>query len=244
MINTILLDLDGTLLRFKQSEFIEAYFKRLGKAFADIELDAEKSIKAVWSGTKAMIVGGGNGTNDERFWKTFAEVMELSDEEVKTVEARCDEFYKKDFDEVKSVLAEGSTDPNNISKQIVHEMANKGYELVLATNPLFPECAVKTRLNWIGLKPENFSLITHYSNSMFCKPNLGYYNEILSKINKQPEQCLMVGNNPAEDMCVSELGMDVFLINEYVENEAGLDISEFKQGKLEQFYEWQKNMSL
>lgn len=235
-INTILFDLDGTLLKFKQTDFIEVYFKKLGKVFASIDMDVEKSIKAVWAGTKAMVLNDGACLNHERFWEAFSQVLSLPDEKQKLAESKCDEFYTKDFDEVKSVLAVGSTGADNVAKRLVQDAKNKGYTVALATNPLFPECAIETRLSWIGLKPSDFTLVTHYSNSSFCKPNPGYYEEVLSKINKKPEECLMVGNNVAEDMCAKALGMEVFLVNEYIENEAGLDISEFKQGTLDDFY--------
>jgi len=106
---------------------------------------------------------------------------------------------------------------------------------------LFPQCAVETRLSWIGLKLNDFKLITHYANSSFCKPNLGYYKQVLSKIDKKPEQCLMVGNNPTEDMCAAQLGMEVFFVNEYVEGSDGVDTSTLKQGTLEDFYVFQKD---
>jgi hypothetical protein len=42
----------------------------------------------------------------------------------------------------------------------------------------------------------------------------------------------MVGNHPAEDMCVSALGMEVFLVTDFIENETNLDISVFRNGTI------------
>jgi FMN phosphatase YigB (HAD superfamily) len=228
MTDTILFDLDGTLARFNQDEFITTYFSELSKVFVRLGLDAEKACKGVWVGTKAMVLNDGAKLNTRRFWDAFSEFMGIEGDLLVAAEAACDDFYSNEFNIVKSIVAH-----SEIPARIVRAMADKGYTVALATNPLFPPCAVDSRLGWIGLEREDFSLITHYENSTFCKPNPAYYHEVLAKIGKTPEQCLMVGNNPAEDMCASELGMEVFLVTDYMENEAGIDISQFRNGRLE-----------
>ena len=42
----------------------------------------------------------------------------------------------------------------------------------------------------------------------------------------------MVGNNPAEDMSVGDLGAETFLVTDYLENAAGADITAFSRGTL------------
>ena len=227
MINTILFDLDGTLLRFKQDEFIEAYFNRLAGVFLKLGLDPECSIKAVWAGTGAMVKNDGRKLNIERFWETFKKVSNISEDRLRDVEAACDAFYINDFNSVKSIV-----DHCDIPKFIVRKMKDKGYTVILATNPLFPECGVISRLGWGDIDTNTFSLITHYANSSFCKPNLDYYREILEKTGKKPEQCLMIGNNPAEDMIAQALGMQVFLVTDYMENDSGIDITKIRHGSL------------
>ena len=229
MVDTILFDLDGTLLRFKQEEFIESYFAKLAKVFAAGGMDVEKSIKAIWAGTRAMMLNDGSNLNIDVFWKAFAEFLGADDEEVKNIEASCDEFYLNEFNLVKSIV-----EHSDIPKKLVKKMKQKGYSVVLATNPLFPQCGVISRLGWGEMEESDFLHITHYGNSSFCKPNLGYFREILDKIGKAPEQCLMVGNNPAEDMIAGELGMETFLVTDCVENESDIDITMFRRGSLEE----------
>jgi FMN phosphatase YigB (HAD superfamily) len=229
MIDTIMFDLDGTLLRFSQDDFINAYFAELRKVFIRLGLDADAAVKAVWVGTKAMILNDGSVLNTQRFWDAFSDFLDIRGERLNAVESACDNFYSNEFHTVKSVAA-----PSDIPKRIVHGMAAKGYCVVLTTNPLFPPCAVDSRLGWAGLDPRDFRLITHYENSAFCKPNLGYYREVFSKIGKTPQQCLMVGNNPTEDMCVGELGTETFLVTDFIENEAGADITSFRRGSIEE----------
>jgi len=191
-------------------------------------LDTGAAVKAVWAGTKAMVLNDGSELNSKRFWDAFSDYMNIHGDELRKIEAACDSFYSNEFNRVESIVKH-----TDISKRLVRAMTDKGYYLILATNPVFPPCAVDSRLGWIGLNRDDFKLITHYENSSFCKPNPAYYNSILSASGKNPEQCLMVGNNPVEDMCVSKLGMEVFLVTDFMENEAGLDISEFRHGTIE-----------
>ena len=229
MIDTIMFDLDGTLVRFSQDDFINAYFSELSKVFIRLGLDARAAVKGVWAGTKAMVLNDGTMLNTQRFWDAFSGFMNIKGSELEAVESACDNFYTNEFNAVKSVVK-----PSKIPKRLVRAMAAKGYTLVLATNPLFPPCAVDSRLGWIGLNRADFQHITHYENSTFCKPNLAYYREVFEKIKKSPEQCIMVGNNPAEDMCAGELGAETYLVTDYMENETGIDITAFQHGTIEE----------
>jgi len=221
-------DLDGTLVRFYQDDFIGKYFNELGKIFIKLGLDANSAAKAVWAGSKAMVLNDGEELNTQRFWDAFSAVMNISGEQLKKVEEACDSFYTNEFNVVKSIVRH-----SEIPKRLVRAMISKGYHVVLATNPQFPPCAVESRLGWIELGWDDFKFITHYENSSFCKPNLAYYKEILSKIDKTPQECIMIGNNPVEDMCAAELGMETFLVIDFIENENNVDISQFRHGSIE-----------
>ncbi|MDR1736194.1 MAG: HAD family hydrolase [Oscillospiraceae bacterium] len=216
MIDTVLFDLDGTLLPFRQDDFVKAYFSEIGKVFAKLGFDPQRAVAAVWAGTKAMVANDGAMTNSGRFWETFAKALEVPQGRLKEVEDACDAFYSNEFDRVRAVIA-----PTEIPKRMVRGLAKRGYTLVLATNPLFPRCAVQTRLNWIGLDAGDFSLVTDYSNSFYCKPNPKYYEEIFKKTDKIPGQCLMAGNNAKEDMCAGTLGAATFLVTDYPEEPDG-----------------------
>jgi len=233
MINTVLFDLDGTLLQLRQDTFIETYLGKLQKVFVRLGMDVEESLQALWIGTGAMVENDGSMLNEQRFWAVFTEQMGLDEEQREAVEIACNEFYAGEFDTVKEIMP-----PNAISKPLVRGLEAKGYKLVLATNPLFPSCAVDTRLKWIGLSQEDFALVTHYSNSTFCKPNPKYYEEVLAKIGKTPEQCLMVGNNTTEDMVIGNLGAETYLVTDCLENEAGLDAAAFRNGTLVELQEY------
>ena len=233
MIDTIMFDLDGTLLKISHEAFAGPYFAKLEKVFTGMGLDGQLAIKALWAGTKAMILNDGSTLNANRFWEAFAKHTHLEGEQLSAIEAACDDFYMNEFNCLKSVA-----EPSDIPKRLVRAMVTKGYTVVLATNPLFPACAVAARIGWIELTPNDFHLITHYANSTYCKPNPGYYREIFAKLGKAPEQCIMIGNNPAEDMCAGALGVETFLVTDHLENEANLDVSAFRSGSLANLEEY------
>lgn len=222
-IDTILLDLDGTLLPFRQDAFVGAYFSELKKMFAEIGLDAERGEKAVWAGTKAMMQNDGSVPNAQRFWDTFGGAMELAGERLKEIERACDEFYQNQFDNVKAVMT-----PTGIPRRMVRSLSERGFTVALATNPLFPACAVATRLAWVGLTPEDFCTVTDYYSSKTCKPNLDYYRHILKTIGKEPEQCLMAGNSVAEDICTGALGLTTYLVTDYIEDSGAAYIPDYR----------------
>ena len=116
------------------------------------------------------------------------------------------------------------------ARQMVDLLKAKGYPLVLATNPLFPAIATKSRVRWAGLMPEDFIHITTYENASYAKPNPAYYQEILDKLDLRAEECLMVGNDAKEDMVAEQVGMRVFLLTNLLINVSHLDISKYPQG--------------
>ena len=226
MIKTVMFDLDGTLLPFVQDEFIKYYFGGLCKKLAPYGYDPDGVVKNVWKGTGAMIKNDGLRPNSEAFWETFrAAFPDKTD-----AKEFCDEFYTGEFDAVKACLKDV---PDH--KPMIERLKSAGAELVLDTNPIFPECAVATRLTWVGLSLSDFAFVTHYDNSTFCKPNPKYFEELLKKLGRQPADCIMIGNSVGEDILPAKsLGIESFLVTEFTENPENVDISEFNRGTIEE----------
>ncbi|MBO5299385.1 MAG: HAD family hydrolase [Clostridia bacterium] len=221
-ITTVLFDLDGTLLPMDQDEFVKSYFKLLAKKVAPLGYDPASLIDNIWAGTAAMVKNDGSRKNEEAFWAQFAKFY--GDKVYDDIPV-FDKFYSEEFNLAKDVCGFA---PN--AKKIVDDLKERGFEVVLATNPIFPPVATLSRISWAGLSAESFSLITNYSNSSYCKPNPKYYEEILSKIGKTPEECLMVGNDVEEDMVAQSLGMKVFLLTDCIINKKDRDISVYPHG--------------
>lgn len=222
MYDTILFDLDGTLAPFLQDAFIHAYFKLLVRRLTPMGYDGDKLVQALWMGVDAMIRNDGSATNRQVFWDVFTRELGI---QALALESILNDFYAREFDGVRSILRE-DVDRSGL----IRSLREKGYGLVLATNPVFPAVAVETRLGWVGLAASDFDYITTYEVSRRSKPDPGYYRDILTCIGKRGEDCLMIGNNPVDDMAAREAGLAVYLVTDYIENPNSLPVDGWPHG--------------
>lgn len=218
-ISTVLFDLDGTLLPMDQDVFVKAYFGGLCRVLAPKGHDPEAIVKAIWAGTAAMVKNDGSCLNEVRFWQKFNELLGECDDET------CDTYYEKEFDKVSAAC--GYT-PR--AKEIIELVKSRGLTPVLATNPIFPPVATRKRIRWAGLDESDFKYVTNYQNSSFCKPNPEYYTEILEKLGLCPEECVMVGNDTAEDTAATARGIPVFILTDCIINKNGFDLEGIPHG--------------
>ncbi len=223
--NTVLFDLDGTLLPINQDDFLNGYMREIAKKFAQEGVAPQKFVKAIGKGTAAMLENDGTVTNEKRFWEVFT--LEIGPE-ILALEPKFEEFYLNEFNNIAHAAR-----PNPLTAEYIRILKEKGYRLVAATNPLFPRVATLQRIQWAQLDPADFFLITTYENSSFCKPNLNYYREILAKVERDGTDCLMVGNDVDEDMCAAELGMETFLLTDHMLDSGKRDWRSIRNGTYE-----------
>ena len=57
-----------------------------------------------------------------------------------------------------------------------------------------------------------------------------------------PKECLMVGNDVAEDMIAEELGMKVFLLTDCMINKQNCDISQYPHGSFDDLISFIKTL--
>ena len=223
MIDTVLFDLDGTLLPMDQDLFVQTYMNLLAQKLAPHGYEPNHLVTAVWAGTKAMVENTGETTNEEIFWASFCHIFGAG---ARKDEPLFEEFYAADFGNVRKVCG---FDP--AAAELVDMLKEKGVRVALATNPLFPAVATRQRIRWAGLKPEDFALVTTYENSRRCKPNPDYYREVLAALGKAPENCIMVGNDVDEDILPArQVGMKTFLLTHSLLNRKGRDLADLDRG--------------
>jgi FMN phosphatase YigB (HAD superfamily) len=224
MTDTILLDLDGTLLPMDQGMFTEIYFGALVPRAAEAGIEKRAFMKAMRAGTQAMLENDGRVSNRERFLCAYTAVLPA---DTAKLEAMFEAFYADGF-----AAARRSVRPSAQAPRLIQALREKHYGLVLATNPLFPRSAVEARIRWAGLAHDDFDFVTDYENSRYCKPNPGYYTSILARIGRKPSACLMAGNSIPDDMAAEEAGIPVFLVTDCLENDGGDDLSRYPHGTL------------
>lgn len=222
LMNTVLFDLDGTLLPMDQEVFIRTYFSLLCRKLAPLGYEPAALVDALWSGTAAMVANDGKRCNMDVFWDSFASVF---GQKVYDDMPVIDSFYLNEFG-----LASAACHGNPMAAKLVKRLKDAGYVLFLATNPVFPRAATLARIRWAGLDPDDFAGITTYEEARHSKPSLEYYRDILSLLDVCASDCLMVGNDTSEDMVASRLGMDVFLLTDCLINPSGMDVGVYPHG--------------
>lgn len=224
----ILFDLDGTLLPLEMDTFIGAYFKTLCGRFP--QFDSQEVVKAVWTGTGAMVKNDGSRTNREAFAAVFSQSLgtDYFDHETEFLD-----YYAKEFQQVAAVCR-----PTALSRKIVTTLQEKGYTVAVATNPIFPEIATMSRLRWAGLEGVDFPLVTTFETSTYAKPNPKYYRQVCDRLGAKPEDCILIGNDVAEDGAAKALGMEVLLIEDCLVNEKKLPTEAFSMGSLAELLTW------
>lgn len=232
--NTVLFDLDGTLLPMDQELFIKSYFKSLDDTFSGMFNEPSAFRTAMWLAINNVLKNDGSMSNKDRFNISFTGFSGVDPSEL---ENEFNYYYDNNFKNLDGIKA-----PDPLAAECVRTLRAKGYSIVLATNPVFPRVATLKRIGWAGLCEEHFDHITTYENSSYCKPDLKYYTEILSSIGREASQCLMVGNDVREDMCAAKLGIDTFLLNSYVINPDGEDMTQFRTGGLNQLLSYIKGL--
>ena len=148
-----------------------------------------------------------------------------------------DAYYETDFAHIGDAVK-----PNPFAARAVNVLVEKGYPVVLATQPMFPERAVRWRLKWAGIDPSAFARMTHYENSLAIKPQLRYYAENLAACGVRGEDVLMVGNNTVDDLVFAGLGADVYLTTDYLLNPANVDMARVTHGTMEEFARWAEQL--
>ena len=217
MLRAVLFDLDNTLIHFSERRFFESYVPQVSQAFSDImsiDVFSQKLILA----TQALLKNNGQMSNAECFMNVFCTGYEDHRDEIWK---RFITFYKNEYNQFRALVSV----PRAV-RRIFLQLKKKGVKLVIASNPIWPLQVQMKRLSWAGLGDLQFDLVTHIENMSYCKPQIQYYQEICSKIGEIPETCLMVGNDPVNDMVVANIGMKTFLVTEGADfDESALELS-------------------
>ncbi len=217
-ITTIFFDLDGTLLPFDEREFFHTYVKLFGEKCESYGLERGAAVDALLTGFSRMLSNDGTKSNEEVFWDSFNANLGCYDEQLYTFLI---DFYTHEFNDLQRI-----THKNPSAKILVNLLKEKGYNLVLATNPVFPHIGTVQRLSWADLTDEDFALITTYEDFHYTKPHIGYYRQLCEKMGVSPHQVLMIGNDVKEDGAITQLGSELLLIQEHLINRENFDTSD------------------
>ena len=229
---TLLLDLDNTLLGNDMDNFLPVYLKSLSQRFP--QWPAEEFVRKLMAATQMMV-----RKNNPRFTleECFDEVFypSLGVEKSAVIE-NLNAFYEDEFPKLQF-----TTQPRSAAIRLVEQAFSAGYQVVIATNPIFPLAAIQHRLAWAGLPIDRypFALVTSFERFHFSKPNPAYYAEILAQLGYPENPVAMIGDSLEEDLIPSaSIGIPGLLINGSSDAiPTGLPAS-IQSGSLESAWEW------
>ncbi|HLE27955.1 MAG TPA: DinB family protein [Anaerolineales bacterium] len=205
MISALLFDLDDTLLGNDLGIFVPAYFDRLTRHFA-ADVRPEQFIAELLTGTRAMLANADPArVLDSVFADRFYPALGW---EAEAWRPRIETFYRTGFTELRGLTARLPA-----ARAVMEWAFAQGYQVVIATTPLFPLSAIQERLRWAGIDDFPYARITSYENSHFAKPHPEYFAEILAHLGRRTEEVLVVGNDWSDDIVpAAELGVAQFWI--------------------------------
>lgn len=199
----LLFDLDGTLIKFDLNTFIQNYLRLIQEHFSNLPF-AKSVPEWIMGGTSVMLNTIKTITNKDKFVHFFKEKSGLSEHEIWEIFLH---FYDTDYNQLKEI-----TEPIEGARSFLESAVSQNFTLVLATQPLFPEIAIKKRLSWAGLEHIPFQFITHIENMYASKPHKAYFNQILKMLGVEGWNCMMIGNDAKMDMAAGNSDIHTFFL--------------------------------
>jgi HAD superfamily hydrolase (TIGR01549 family) len=227
-LRAVLFDLDDTLLGNHMDRFLQGYFGLLVPHVAQL-VPPEKFMPALLAATRTMVEHTDpQVTNQQAFMADFLpRVGRTADEMLPVFES----FYAIKFGALR-----GLTQPRPEARAAVLAALDAGCDVVVATNPLFPETAIRQRMEWANVADLPFKLVTSYEIMHSAKPHARYYAEIAKHMGREPGECVMVGDDWANDIAPAmQIGLRAYWLNLADEMPTGANCG---RGTLAQFPAW------
>lgn len=203
----LLFDLDGTLLPVRQEFFIKDYPEAAAPYFEEF-IPPELFKKALIKSTYDMVNNLDPGlSNMDAFRISFERLVGVGWDKLWPAFRR---FYTESFPNLRKVVPQSDT-----ARKVVLACLDMGWEIVLATNALFPEMAIRERMRWCGIDDLPWKFVPDIEVMHFCKPHLQYYEELLEITGLDPKRCIMIGNDVQEDVVAARLGMKTILVEDF-----------------------------
>ncbi len=238
MLRAVFFDLDDTLLGNKTEPFIKQYFALLSQ-YATPKMPPDEFIATLLRASREMIYNEDvTLSNHAVFWRTFAD---CSGQDAAELEQFVVGFYEDVFPRLAPLATRRA-----VALPLVEYCFAQNWQVVIATNPMFPRVAIEERLRWAGVSvsEQPYALVTTIENMHATKPNVAYYEEILQRVEIVADTAVMVGDDWENDIePAAQLGMRTYWITENGESPPDASLIA-GAGTLDDFYVWIQEKSV
>jgi len=218
--SAILFDLDGTLLDVDMRRYIPAYVQGLADCVADI-VPHETASRTLLELVHQLIRRDDGDESNNRWYLVHAAASFGIDPD--ELQRRFSPWFAEGLTGLDPLMA-----PAPLARSIVEGCLRRGQKVAVATNPVFPQTVIASRLRCAGLADLELSLVTNSDNSRRCKPNPQYFHDVLDTLGVQAADCLMVGNDTGHDLAARYAGIATFLVDTWLIDRArGGYVSDF-----------------
>ena len=204
-VEAVLFDLDGTLIEVDMQRFIPAYLQRLTAHLK--EYGEPRRIAAT---IRAAVVEMLTCSTGQR---TMEEILLHSLANDHGIDRRSFQGFLEKFIQADLPDLQGMVRRHPAAAALLEACRENGWQLVVATNPIFPRRVVEARLAWAGLDQVPFRLITAYETARYCKPHPEFFGDILRALACPADVCLMVGNDTEHDLAAARVGLQTCLLS-------------------------------
>lgn len=207
MIKAVLLDLDNTLLHNPDRQFATQFLSLLDD-YMRAACGIEQASQFFLQGLRRLASRGLDDIETGNQSLLVQLISNGSGRDAGEVQQAFDAFYTECYPELQACIS-----PVEGAAELVLELHRLGYTLVITTNPLYPEVAVRERMRWAGLPDQQdlYHLVTGSDLMRFAKPHPAYYAEVLARVGIEPDEAVVVGDSLKNDILPSHtVGLHTF----------------------------------
>lgn len=207
MIKAVLFDMDETLLDINLEAFLISYQAKLDQILS--EISGIPAYKLAIPMTKAYLALSDKNrqddlTNAQLFNKVIYQETSIPLDDPYIADALA-YFETEVLPGCNNRLIHGRPKPG--ARLCVEKAKDMGLKVGLATNPTFTKNCIGCRMKWGEIDTYNMDHITYMENSSRLKPSKRYFQETAEALGLSADECLMVGNDPKRDICLTDIGM-------------------------------------
>jgi FMN phosphatase YigB (HAD superfamily) len=198
-----MLDLDNTLIQVDVDAFVERYARAVARRL--VPEDPQRGMAVVSGASYRLLTERSPGErNRDRLLRALA--AELG-EEPQALWQRLESVAVEVLPALRPLAR-----PLPGAREVVAEARRRGLRLALATNPIYPRRVIVERMRWSGLREGDVDHVACLEASSATKPDPAFFAELAAALGLEEEECLMVGDDPDQDVPDGESAVHVHLV--------------------------------